>query len=241
MITEINELKEKVGRLGLYLLTLAEEEIREMYNQSIFQKANIKKRFLTLTKENSLKIREHFKETYNQYLNNSLSSTLLKSKEKVLNFKNNLLNTLKKDFLSFVKKKIQANYSEYLNYLIKQMKDLDKTFMKDEEIILEFNDFDMNEISKLSDSINSIFGVKVNIKPAEESILGGFKLILPRSNIVIDNTISNKIEKSEEIIDMVFSKVISDENVSEIENSFEKFIINKKNSIDSYLSEYDKL
>ncbi|MHA1194510.1 MAG: V-type ATP synthase subunit E family protein [Promethearchaeota archaeon] len=241
MITEINELKEKVGRLGLYLLTLAEEEIREMYNQSIFQKANIKKRFLTLTKENSLKIREHFKETYNQYLNNSLSSTLLKSKEKVLNFKNNLLNTLKKDFLSFVKKKIQANYSEYLNYLIKQMKDLDKTFMKDEEIILEFNDFDMNEISKLSDSINSIFGVKVNIKPAEESILGGFKLILPRSNIVIDNTISNKIEKSEEIIDMVFSKIISDEKVSEIENSFEKFIINKKNSIDSYLSEYDKL
>jgi len=241
VITEINELKEKVGRLGLYLLTLAEEEIREMYNQSIFQKANIKKRFLTLTKENSLKIREHFKETYNQYLNNSLSSTLLKSKEKVLNFKNNLLNTLKKDFLSFVKKKIQANYSEYLNYLIKQMKDLDKTFMKDEEIILEFNDFDMNEISKLSDSINSIFGVKVNIKPAEESILGGFKLILPRSNIVIDNTISNKIEKSEEIIDMVFSKIISDEKVSEIENSFEKFIINKKNSIDSYLSEYDKL
>jgi len=223
------------------LLTLAEKEIREMYNQSIFQKANIKKRFLTLTKENSLKIREHFKETYNQYLNNSLSSTLLKSKEKVLNFKNNLLNTLKKDFLSFVKKKIQANYSEYLNYLIKQMKDLDKTFMKDEEIILEFNDFDMNEISKLSDSINSIFGVKVNIKPAEESILGGFKLILPRSNIVIDNTISNKIEKSEEIIDMVFSKIISDEKVSEIENSFEKFIINKKNSIDSYLSEYDKL
>ena len=121
------------------------------------------------------------------------------------------------------------------------MKDLDKTFMKDEEIILEFNDFDMNKISKLSDSINSIFGVKVNIKPAEGSILGGFKLILPRSNIVIDNTISNKIEKSEEIIDMVFSKIISDEKVSEIENSFEKFIINKKNSIDSYLSEYDKL
>ena len=63
-----------------------------MSQNTLFQKSQIKKNFLKRSNENSIRIKTHFIETYNQLLNNALASTLLKIKHDVLEIKNKLLN-----------------------------------------------------------------------------------------------------------------------------------------------------
>ena len=72
-ISEEKNLKERFGNLGLYLINKAHDEIKEINRQNLFQKAEIRKRVVERANENSIRIKEHFIETYNQYLNNVLN------------------------------------------------------------------------------------------------------------------------------------------------------------------------
>jgi len=72
-ISEDKNLKERFGNLGLYLVNKAQEEIKEFNRQNLFQKAEIRKRYLERSNESFMRLKNHFVEGYDQYLNNSLS------------------------------------------------------------------------------------------------------------------------------------------------------------------------
>ena len=77
-------MKERFGKLSLYLINQAENEIKKINQQTLFQMAEVRKKARERTSESSLKMKAHFNETHNKLLNNSLSSYLLKIKEEVL-------------------------------------------------------------------------------------------------------------------------------------------------------------
>jgi len=82
-------LKEGFGKLGLHLINQAEKDIKNINQQTIFQIAEIKKKNRERSEDSLLKMKEHFNETFNRLLNNSLSSALIKIKEDQFNRKKN--------------------------------------------------------------------------------------------------------------------------------------------------------
>ncbi|TFF94693.1 MAG: hypothetical protein EU544_04145, partial [Promethearchaeota archaeon] len=88
--------------MGIYLLDKAQKEIKEINQKSLFQKAEIKKKYLDKSDENSKKIKEKFIRDYNNYLNDTLSSVLLDSKEKLLKLKDGMLKELKKGLIDII-------------------------------------------------------------------------------------------------------------------------------------------
>ena len=99
-------MKKQYGNLGFYLIEKAQKEINEFNRQTLFQKAEIKKRYLERSQDRSIKLREQFIENYDQFLNQFLSSTLLEGKEKFLNLKNRLIKTLKIRLFNHIKNNI---------------------------------------------------------------------------------------------------------------------------------------
>ena len=58
IISEEKEIRKTIGNLGLYLIEKAQREIKRFNQQTLFQKAEIKKRFFERSNERSLKLRE---------------------------------------------------------------------------------------------------------------------------------------------------------------------------------------
>ena len=111
-------MKKQYGNLGFYLIEKAQKEINEFNRQTLFQKAEIKKRYLERSQDRSIKLREQFIENYDQFLNQFLSSTLLEGKEKFLNLKNRLIKTLKIRLFNHIKNNINSNYLNYIEFLL---------------------------------------------------------------------------------------------------------------------------
>jgi len=95
-------LKERFGKLGLHLINKAENDIKKINQQTLFQIAEIKKKNRERAEESLLKMKEHFNETFNRLLNNSLSSALIKIKEEILNSKNRLMSELISDLTNLI-------------------------------------------------------------------------------------------------------------------------------------------
>jgi hypothetical protein len=126
-ISEHNELKEQFGQLGVNLINTAKKQIKELNQNTLFQKSQIKKNLLKRNNENSLRTKTHFIETYVQLLNNALASTLLETKQEVLEIKNTLLNELRLDLLKRIESNINNNYENYVIYLINELKEFAQT------------------------------------------------------------------------------------------------------------------
>jgi hypothetical protein len=56
-MSENRDLKERFGHLGMYLIEKAQEEIKNLNQQILFQKAEIKKRYRERTEDRSEKLR----------------------------------------------------------------------------------------------------------------------------------------------------------------------------------------
>lgn len=227
--------------MGLYLIDKAENEIKELNQKTLFQKAEIKKRFLERSNERSLRLKNHFTENYEQFLNQSLSITLLKGKEKFLRLKNHWISTLKTTLTNLIKIKIEEKYSTYIEYLLNSIEKIKKTIDKPQEIELVFNNKDYNYFIKNFDKILTIFNNPVEINEDRYDFIGGFKISLVGGVISYDYTIDNLIDKNSSFIQMEISKILDDTEIKTIEKKYEEFIEELKKKITEYLVQYDQI
>jgi len=219
----------------------AQKEIKDLNQQTLFQKAEIKKRYMDKTLERSSKIRKRFAKNYTNYLNQSLSYTLLKGKETVLNLKNKLINELKTILNSLISEKINKHYSNYINYLINSLKSVKLSLKKHQEIELLLNSKDFDYFLKNYSKIENLFEVPVEIHEDKMDFIGGFKVILGGGLIYYDYTIENLINKNSVYIQMEISKIIENIEIKSIENKLDNSIQVKKHKITEVLRKYDQI
>ncbi len=234
-------LKESFGNLGLYLVEKAKNEIRELHQQTLFQKADIKKRFIDKKNESSLRTRNLFIESYNRMTNEFMSSTLLKGKETFLYFKHKLILDLKSSLQSLIKEKINKNYSKYKNFLIKNIQDIRNFVDKPQKIELLFNSKDYKYFNKNSEEMTKLFKNPIEIKKDQEEFIGGFIVLLGNGLISYDYRIGTLIDKISTNIQMEISKIVIDKEIKLLESQFEEYCQNKKSKIAGILKDYDQI
>lgn len=242
-ISEINVLRERFGKLGLYLIEKAKNEIKTIDQQTLFQIAESKKKYRERIADSSLKIKNNFIDTYNKQINNSLSSTLLKIKQETLNVKNELISNLIKDLNLLLEKKITENYSNYIKFLLETLKKIKSLIDKPPEIVINLNSKDYEYFLDNFERIQSIFKNRVILNPTQNEFIGGFRILQAELNISYDFSIINLINKKRSGIEIEFSKIFSDAylEINEIIQNYEKFIQNQKLVIKDYLKNYDKI
>lgn len=223
------------------MIEKAQTEIKELNQKTLFQKAEIKKRYLERSYERSLRLKDHLIESYEQFLNQGLSSTLLGGKGKLLDVKNRLIKELKLNLFNLIKDKIKKNYTGYIDYLLKNIKNLQHTLDKPQGIELILNSKDYNYFLKNFDKIAGLFKNPIEINKDRGEFIGGFKISLTEGIISYDYTIDNLINKHSSFIQIEISKIIDESEIKEIEKDFEDFILNKKEKITEYLRFYEQI
>jgi len=188
-----------------------------------------------------LRLKDHLTQSYEKFLNQSLSSTLLRGKEKFLNVKNRLIKELKLSLFNLIKDKIEKNYSGYITYLLKSIKELKNTVDKPQGIELILNYKDYNYFIKNFDKIAGLFKNPVEMNKDQRDFIGGFKIALIEGIISYDYTIDNLIDKHSSFIQIEISKIVDDSEIKEIEKDFEDFIQIKKEKITEYLRLYEQI
>lgn len=225
----------------MYLINQAENDIKNINQQTLFQIAEAKKKNKERTRDSSLKMKAHFNETFNKLLNSSLSSTLLKIKEEVLKSKNKLKLELISDVTELINDKIKNNYSGYTNFILKTLENIKYIIDKPPEIMIILNSRDYEFFGKNAELIEKIFKNKVLIKKSEKNFTGGFICVVLSANISYNYTIENQLKKNSSIIEIEFSKIFSDSesDIKKLENDYVQFIQNQKLAIDNYLKDYE--
>jgi len=209
--------------------------------KTLFQKAEIKKRFFERSNERSQRLKDHFIETYEHFLNQSLSSTLLTGKDKFLGLKNNLIQELKRSLFNLIENKIKKNYPGYVNYLLKSIEQVKGTIEKQQDLEILFNSRDYNYFIKNFEKINALFDNPVEIDKDQHDFIGGFKISLIGGIISYDYTINNLINKLSSFIQIEIAKIVDDSEIKEIEKEYVKFINNQKGKITEYLKYYEQI
>ncbi|MFX1589292.1 MAG: V-type ATP synthase subunit E family protein [Promethearchaeota archaeon] len=240
-ISEEKNIKEQFGRLGLYLIDRAEEKIKEFNQQSLYQKAEIKKNYLKKVDENSIRIKNQFREAYNNFLNESLTSNLIQAKESIINLKNNLLNDLKHELKNQLEEIIVRNYSNYLNFLNERIKSSLEIIDKPPKVIIQLNQKDFSAINRDISKIENLFKNKIEVISSKEDLIGGFKVILEDGKISYNYSIDNMLVKNFIIIEKHLSQIFSETEMEKLQINFERYIKNKKQEIKEYLKEYDQI
>ena len=219
----------------------AQLEINEIHKQTLFQKAEIRKKFTEQKHNSSMKIRNSFIESYNQFLNIQITTVLLKAKERILNLKNSLLKEFKTLLLNSIKERINTNYSHYVEFLLNYIKEISKNVDSPPEIMIFFNSNDYNNFIKNTEKIQSFFKNKVIIKEDSSGFIGGFKILRKNAIVSYDYTINHLINLQKTLIEMQFSNLISDNDYKKLENEFEKYIEEIKSEVQEYLKKYDQI
>ncbi len=225
----------------MYLISQAENDIKTINQQTLFQIAEAKKKNKERTRESSLKMKAHFNETFNKLLNSSLSSTLLKIKEEVLKSKNKLMLELISDLTDLINNKIKNNYPNYTKFILTILKNIKYIVDKPPEIIITLNSRDYDFFSNNNEQIEEIFKNKVKLKKSEKKFTGGFICVVLSGNISYNYTIENQLKKNTSIIEIEFSKIFSDSesDIKKLENDYVQFIQNQKLAVDNYLKDYE--
>lgn len=243
-----NYSKEQFGKLGLYLINKARREINNINQETVFQKAEIKRSQIKKKKKNYLKIKRNFINSHAQFLNKQLSSTLLEEKERFLNFKNNLIKNLKINLRELIKEKIGKNYQKYEDYLLnlmaefRQILKINIQYKKSlPNIILQFNSNDFNNFNKKLSKIENILKTSVEVRNVNNDIIGGFKAILSDGIFSFDYTIDNLIKKNSAFIEREFIKIVSDYDFKVNELQFEEFIKKQELRIKEFITKYDRI
>ena len=225
----------------MHLINQAENDIKNINQQTLFQIAEAKKKNKERIRDSSLKMKEHFNETSNKLLNSSLSSTLLKTKEEVLKSKNKLKLELISDLTELINDKIKNNYTNYTNFIIRTLESIKYIIDKPPEIKITLNSRDYEFFSKNVELIEKIFKNKVKITKSEKNFTGGFICVVLSGKISYNYTIENQLKKHISIIEIEFSKIFSgsESDIKKLENDYVHFIQNQKLALDSYLKDYE--
>ncbi len=180
-------------------------------------------------------------ENYDQFLNQSLSSTLLGGKQKFLDLKTRLMKELKTTLLNSIKINIENKYPKYIKFLIKNIEKVKKTVDRPQEIELIFNSKDYNYFLQNSEKIQDLFKNPIEINKDNIDFIGGFKISIGGGLISYDYTVDTLINKKSSFIQIEISKIIDDSEIKEIEKEFNIFIQNQKLKIIEYLKQYDQI
>ena len=153
--------------------------------------------------------------------------------------KNKLLKELKNKIYELLKEKMNQFYSDYIKYLLDYITDNVDIIDKYKKIVLLLNSRDYNFFNKNPDEIKSLFKNSIEINKAPHEFIGGFKIILSDEEIFYDFSIDNIINKNLTFIQKELSKIVSESEIKEIEQEFERFIQEQKLGIEEYLRKYD--
>lgn len=238
---EEKELKERMGKLGLYLVDKARDLIKDMNQNYLSNKAEEKLKTLDRINENSLKLKDQFIEMYNKLLNSSLTSNLMNANERLRKLKNALIEDLKTELMKLIKVRIKDDYDKYVSFLINKLESIKKFIDQPPNLILHFNLEDYDYFSHHLDKIESIFNNPIILKSEKTPIIGGFRAVSSNGRVVFDLTIDNFIEKRYTLIQKEFSEIISDQEIKELQNEFERVIKNKRKNIEEYLNHYERI
>ncbi|TFG15784.1 MAG: hypothetical protein EU535_00890 [Promethearchaeota archaeon] len=245
-LIEDKGIRERFGNLGLYLITKAHEEIRDLNQQTLFQKAEIRKKYLERSNITNSRIRTHFIETYNQFLNDSLTSTIIEFKERILALKNRLVNKLRTDIKNQIYLLIQHSYSmkknnAYITFLLNSIKNILSNIKNKSSVTITLNQRDYKYFNENPSLIDFKSNNKFSFKQADVSFIGGFKLIQEDENIFYDYTIENLLKKKEVYIQNEFVKEFDDSEIKKMQKNFEDYIQTQRTKIEVLLKEYDRL
>jgi len=161
---------------------------------------------------------------------------LLKVKEEVLQVKNRILSEFVEDLTQLIKDKINKNYSNYINFLIKTFKNINQFIDKPPEIIIELNSRDYNYFNNDIQLIQNLFKNKVKLNNLEDKFIGGFKCIQSSEKISYDYTIENLLKKNTSLVEIELSKILSESGVDirKTEQDYELLIQEQKSVINKY-------
>lgn len=235
------ELRERFGNLGMYLVEKAQKQVKEMNQQTLFQKAEIKKTYRERTQEQANKKRAKFIEDYKEKLNTSLSKTLLWSKEKLLNLKNDLVKKTKELLIDSVKKSMEKNYEDYLKYLNQALSKVSEKVNKSLELTLIFNNRDYEHFKNNLAELKEYFENSIDLAKSKEEIIGGFIINVEEQQISYDNSLNSLIEENYSFLEKNLTNLISELKIKEIENEFKEFVENKKSNIENELRRYERI
>jgi len=225
----------------MHLIEHAKDKIKDLNQEMLFRKAEIKKRYRNRLDSKSSQIREQFIGDYNNILNTNLSSTLLESKNRILDLKNNLIKIFIEDLRDEIEKRIQNNYEGYVQYILNLVRSIKDKDSIPKSSILYFNERDAEYFSSNVEKITNILNKEFEIKETSKVKIGGFILEQIEGEISFDYTIDNIIEDNYSLIEMQFSDIIKDTEIKKLQTEFEDFINDKKKKIEEFLINYDRI
>ncbi|TXT66565.1 MAG: V-type proton ATPase subunit E [Promethearchaeota archaeon] len=234
-------IKSRFGKLGMHLIEQAKDKIKDLNQEMLFRKAEIKKRYRNRLDTKSNEIRQQFVDDYNNILNMNLSSTLLESKDRILELKNNLIKVFITDLHKEIENHIKSNYQGYLNYLIGLIREIKGQNYIPENSIFYFNEKDYEFFEKNNHKLTEIIQKEFIIKRSSRINIGGLILEQADGEISFDYTIDNIIEENYSLIEMEFSDIIKDAEIKKIQSEFEDIINENKKKIETYLIDYDRI
>jgi len=140
------------------------------------------------------------------------------------------------DLTQLIKDKINKNYSNYINFLIKTFKNINQFIDKPPEIIIELNSRDYNYFNNDIQLIQNLFKNKVKLNNLEDKFIGGFKCIQSSEKISYDYTIENLLKKNTSLVEIELSKILSESGVDirKTEQDYELLIQEQKSVINKY-------
>ena len=182
----IEEKMEHFRRLSLESASTQSEETLSSYKQSLDEE-------LELYKESAIKIAEDSKKAR---LNQALSMSKKRLASSQMAIRRNLTKTqdeMKDKVFSLVENKLSdyRKTPEYLQYIIKQIKDVMEEY-SDYQITIYLDSADaplLDEVKKVCEG---------NILVYDKEFLGGTKTIIPEKNIMIDNSFQTRLAEEKE-------------------------------------------
>lgn len=241
MSSEQEDVKTKIGKLGMYLIDQAKEKIKELNQQILFRKAEIKKKYREQEIKKSKKLRKKFTNQYEQKLNTNLSTTLLSSKDKLLELKNELIKDFQNTLRENLRRRIEDRYSDYIQYILENIRQIKNKINTSHKLNIYLHERDLQYFKQNIDRITNIFNGHVQLKLSPEIDVGGFKLEQIQENIIYNYTIENVIEKHYTILEQKVSEQIKDSEIKTVHSDFEEFINEKKEQMEDILIRYDRI
>lgn len=241
MSSEQEDVKTKIGKLGMYLIDQAKEKIKELNQQILFRKAEIKKKYREQEIKKSKKLRKKFTNQYEQKLNTNLSTTLLSSKDKLLDLKNELIRDFQNTLRDNLRRRIEDRYSDYVQYILENIRQIKNKINTSHKLNIYLHERDLQYFKQNIDQITNIFNGRVQLKPSPEIDVGGFKLEQIQEDIMYNYTIENVIEKHYTILEQKVSEQIKDSEIKTVHSDFEAFVNEKKEQMEDILIRYDRI
>jgi vacuolar-type H+-ATPase subunit E/Vma4 len=238
MTNQKRKLRAQFGKLGMYLVDQAKDKIKELNQQTLFRKGEIKKKYREREERKSKELRKKFIDDYNHILNTNLSTAILNSKDKLLEFKNKIIKDFINDLHIELEQRINKNYSEYQDFIFNSIKSIKNNINEPENVRIYFNSRDIKNFKR---KIGDIIGGGTNIKEDPTIEIGGFKIEQIRQQISFNYTLDNIIQENYSVIETKFAAIITDSEIKELQTEFEEYISEKKKKREDILVEYDRI